>query len=97
MSSNFNVTASSKGSSSKLFSSVSMCPPIAPKTMISPNLDPQKLGRGGYHESSSSRKQSTDGNQADNEKGTAQPFNYFTRVTKHTAASNSPIKRLEKR
>ena len=36
----YNVTNSSRGSS-KLFKGVSLCPPIAPKTMISPNLDKQ--------------------------------------------------------
>ena len=39
---NYNLTNSSRGSASRLFKGVSLCPPIAPKTMISPNLETNK-------------------------------------------------------
>ena len=58
----YNVTNSSRGSS-KLFKGVSLCPPIAPKTMISPNLDKQGNHHNGHSGSGGAVETSTGSSQ----------------------------------
>lgn len=70
--------------SSKLFKGVALCPPIAPKTMISPNLEQVKasrLNKESFSSSSHKKRNTSHGEERSSAKKGPKEFEYFQGYT----------------